>query len=410
MIEDVDIIYWVWLSQILGPGNQDVEYILSKCDSPKELYNFGQTHGFHNIKFLSHQMIEKANRISLDVAKDVVKNCKRNKFEIITIKNHQYPDKLRNIYSSPMVLYISGNIDNLKLENTLSIAIVGARDCSEYARDVAAMFSDRLSLSGVTIVSGMAIGVDSVALERAVENGGKVVSVLGCGLDIDYPLKNAELREKIANFDGGCVVSEYPPGTKPFASNFPVRNRIMAGLSDGVLVVEAGDRSGSLVTARIALDQGKDVYGVPNHIFFKNNLGVMNLLKEGAVIVTEPDDILNQYRWQYKLTNKRDNLNTNLQNKRHRFDVSGSIKIGDYSYDVVSKVKEVNVENYDQNCCLEGVLKDIFLLLKKEGPQNIDYISEKLNIRVNELLIKMTELELEGYVKNFPGMKYGVDQ
>lgn len=409
MINDSDIVYWVWLSQVLGAGNPDVEYILSKFDSPKDLYDFGKKNGFYNIKFLSNHLAKKAEKTSIDIAQNIVNTCKKNNYEIITIKNIQYPNKLINIYSSPIILYISGNIDNIKLDNILSIAIVGARNCSDYARDVTKVFSSQLSLSGVAIISGMAVGIDSIALEEALNQNSKVISVLGCGLDIDYPLKNLALKKKIENFSNGCIISEYPPGTKPFASHFPVRNRIMAGLSNGVLVVEATERSGALVTAKIAIDQGKDIYGVPNNIFFENNLGVMNLLKDGAMLVTQPDDIINQYKWQYKFNNIKNTLDIKFKNKEYKNEYNLKNKINN---NFVNKfdIDKSNKEDYNKTCDLNGILKDIFFLLLHEGPQNIDYISEKLNISVSELLINLTELELGGYIQNFPGMKYGINK
>lgn len=400
MIKDDDIVYWVWLSQILGAGHADVEYILSKFDSPQDLYNFSKSANFDKVRFLSTYLISKMKSTSIDVAIKIVERCREKGYEIVTIKDDQYPFRLKNIYSCPTLLYVSGNMGDI--DNTLAISIVGARKCSEYAKSVTKIFAKQLALSGVTIISGMAVGVDGIALEEALNNDGRVISVLGCGLDIDYPLKNLNLKKAIESSIKGCIISEYPPDTRPLAANFPIRNRIMAGLSVGVLVVEASLRSGSLITAKIATDQGKDVYGVPNNIFFENNFGAMNLLKEGANIVTCPEDIINQYRWQYNVNSVH--LKTTLQSKINKISFDSNNFLPDETDNVNITIDKRNKDDYN----LDGNLKRIFDLLLVEGQLSVDYISNKLNLPVNEVLIIITELELRGYIKNCPGMKYEV--
>lgn len=395
MIKDEDIIYWVWLSQVLGAGNTDVEYILSKFNSPKDLYNFGRKRGFDNLKFFSNYIKNKMKSVTIDAAKIIVEQCRNFGYEIVTFKDKKYPYRLKNIYASPLILYMNGDIGDI--DNILAISIIGARKCSDYAKQVAKLFSRQLSLNGVTIISGMAVGVDGISLEEALNYNGKVIAVVGCGLDVDYPFKNLGLKKRIEDSQNGCIISEYPPGTKPLAGHFPVRNRIMSGLSVGVLVVEAGVKSGSLITAKIAIDQGKDVYGVPNNIFFEKNYGAMNLLKEGAIIVTNPEDIINQYKWQYNFNriNSIESTNdTDIKNIINNID------------DNTNSVVDINVQE-DYN--LDGILKEIYSLLCNCGPRNVDYISEKLNLPVNEVLINITELELNGFIKNYPGMKYGIN-
>ncbi|MBP0979766.1 MAG: DNA-processing protein DprA [Oscillospiraceae bacterium] len=410
MIKDEDIIYWVWLSQLLGAGNPDVEYVLSNIDSPKDLYNLCLKNRFENIKFLSKYLINKAKTVKLDDAAKIIKKCKEKRYEIITIRDEIYPNRLKNIYSSPLVLYISGSLDSLyNIDNILSIAIVGSRKCSEYASEVTKLFSSELSKNKVMIISGMAVGIDGIALREALKNKSGVIGVLGCGLDVNYPIQNLDLKKQIESSPNGCVISEYPPGVRPFSAHFPVRNRIMAGLSSGVLVVEAGERSGSLITAKIATEQGKDVYGVPNNIFLENNFGTMNLLKEGAILVTEPRDILENYKYNnYKLNNIKNKKNNNIYNS--------DLKDYNLNYNLNSDKLKQAIDKFDkkdynlnkQNNNLTGVLKDIYELLGSEGPQSADYISDKLNISINEILVSITELEILGLIKNFTGMKYKI--
>lgn len=396
MIKDEGIIYWVWLSQVLGAGNTDVEYILSKFDSPKALYEFSKTQDCDNSKFFSNYIKSKMKNTSVDYAKLIVEECKNLGYEIITFKDEKYPFRLKNIYASPLILYMNGDVGNI--DDELAISIIGARKCSDYAKQVTKIFSQQLSLNGITIVSGMAVGVDGIALEEALNCNGKVIAVIGCGLDVDYPLKNLSLKKRIEASPNGCIISEYPPKTRPLAGHFPVRNRIMSGISVGVLVVEAGIRSGSLITAKMAIDQGKDVYGVPNNIFFEKNYGVINLLKDGATIVTEPQDIIQQYKWKYSFNH------INSITAKSNGELKGIVSGVDNN---TSSIIDINIKE-DYN--LDGVLKEIYYLLYNDGePRNVDYISEMLNLPVNEVLVNITELELSGLIKNYPGMKYGIN-
>ena len=408
MINDLDIPYWVWLSQVLGAGYNDIDLIFSKIENPKEIYQFGQKNGFNKLNFLPEYIINKMHSTKIDDAKKIIEKCEKNNYEIITIKDGIYPNRLKNIYASPLLLYINGQIKGI--DDILTIAIIGTRKCSEYAKKATQFFAKNLTLNGVAIISGMAVGIDGISLEESLNNGGSVISVLGCGLDVDYPTKNLKLKKLIEKSQGSCIISEYPPGTAPFSYNFPVRNRIISGLSVGVLVVEAGNRSGALITAKLAIEQGKDVYGVPNNIFFTNNVGTMKLLKDGAIIVTDPEDIISQYRWQYKLSNmslhNKNDINLKYDENKENF----------LNINLLKDNKKIKNDNFnlsinkteDIDYHLDGLINDIYFLLKKEGPKSADNISEKLNISINEVLINITKLELKGLIKTYPGMKYGV--
>lgn len=217
------------------------------------------------------------------------------KIQEIKIGEEKYPKKLLHIYHPPKVLYVIGNE---KILNDKSIAIVGCRQCSEYGSTSAYRFGYQLAEKGYHIVSGLAIGIDTYShvgtiarIRRTCGNRriGKAIAVLGSGLDVIYPKENTRLYEEIIK-TGGVIVSEYPPGTKPEKHHFPERNRIISGLSDGVLVVEAKERSGTLITVEYALDQGKDVYAIPGNITQENSFGTNELIKQGAIPVTSVDD------------------------------------------------------------------------------------------------------------------------
>lgn len=209
---------------------------------------------------------------------------------LLTCDSPQYPERLRNIASSPPLLFIAGNPAVLL---TPQVAIVGSRRCSHYGRNWASFFAQRLALSDITISSGLAVGIDSIAHRAALEVGGKTLAVLGSGLNHLYPRQHSSLAREIID-SGGAVISEYPLSTRPAAHNFPRRNRIISGLSLGVLVVEATLKSGSLITARLALEQNRDVYALPGAIGNPGSEGPHWLIQQGALLTAHPDTILEQ--------------------------------------------------------------------------------------------------------------------
>jgi len=214
--------------------------------------------------------------------------CKKEKIEIITIEDENYPGILRNIYLPPPVLYIKGKIDK-----KFRLSIVGSRNASFYGLKQAKRLSYELSLRGICIVSGLARGIDTSAHLGALEAGGITLAVLGSGLLNVYPPENRKLAEKIT--DKGALISEFPLHTPPYKRNFPRRNRIISGLSRGVVVVEASCRSGALITANYSLEQGKEVFCIPGNIDSPHSQGVLNLIKEGAKLVTCVEDILEEF-------------------------------------------------------------------------------------------------------------------
>lgn len=219
--------------------------------------------------------------------------------EEILINSEYYPEKLRYIDNPPVKLYILGN---KKILNQKGIAIVGTRRCTKYGEKCASKFSKELTIKGFNIISGLALGIDTCAhlgnvqtIENKVisENDsiGRTIAVLGCGIDKLYPKENRELAKRILK-SGGCIISEYPNGTDPKKENFPQRNRIISGLSNKVLVVEAGEKSGAIITANYAANQGKDVYAIPGNINNIQSIGTNKLIRDGAIITTCVEDIL----------------------------------------------------------------------------------------------------------------------
>ena len=208
------------------------------------------------------------------------------KIEEMTIDSKEYPEKLKNIYDPPRKIYLIGNKSLLYQKG---IAIVGARDATQYGKKIAYNLAKELSEQNIVIISGLAIGIDSYAHKGSLEKG--TIAVLGSGIDNIYPKENLELAREIIK-NKGCIISEYPLGTKPERLHFPQRNRIISGLSDGVVVIEASKKSGALITAEFALEQGKEIFAVPGDINKKQSEGTNQLIKDGAILLTSATDIL----------------------------------------------------------------------------------------------------------------------
>ena len=211
-----------------------------------------------------------------------------SKIKTITIDNENYPILLKQIYDPPKVLYVQGNVEIL---NNPSIAIVGCRDNTEYGKKAATYFSYNLAKQNINIISGLAKGIDSFAHIGALQAEGKTIAVVGNGLDTVYPKENEDLAKRIIN-QGGAIISEYSIGTKPEKEHFPARNRIISGLSKAIIVVEAKEKSGSLITVDFAIEQGKDVFAVPGNINSLNSVGTNKLIKDGAIPVSNYKEIL----------------------------------------------------------------------------------------------------------------------
>lgn len=282
-----DIKYWIWLSRIEGLNPKVLNDLLEKYDNPKIIWDKTKEELVED-EIKQKYADEITNSIYRQNLDKYLKYMNENNIEIITIKDKEYPDKLKVIYDPPVVLYIKGN-KNILNEN--SMAIVGCRLCTKYGENVAKKLAYNLSLNNINVISGLARGIDSYAHKGTLSAKGKTIAVVGCGLDRVYPEENRELFNEIIK-NNGTIISEYTIGTKPLAKNFPKRNRIISGLSNGVIVVEARERSGTLITVDFALEQGKNIYAVPGNIDNANAFGTNDLIKQGAKVVTGVQDIL----------------------------------------------------------------------------------------------------------------------
>ena len=287
-------LYWIWLSDRLGVASKYLTPLIERFESPFEIYSLTED------ELIMSGCVPKdiASRLSnknLGKAYNIMDSCTVGNIGILSYADKFYPASLRSIKDPPAVLYYKGSL--IDFNEKLCIAVVGTRTMSEYGKRTAYKMGYELASAGAVVVSGMALGVDSVAACGAITAGGKTIAVLGCGVDIVYPREHAKLKKIIEN--NGVVISEFAPGTSPMGSNFPIRNRIISGIAQGTLVIEADARSGALITARSALVQGREVFAVPGNIDESNSSGTNAMIKGGATTVLSADDILINYELTY---------------------------------------------------------------------------------------------------------------
>ncbi len=288
--------YAYWLSSLPGIGNKTIRRLLEICGGTAE--GVYQANEKQWKKVLRSRQLEAMKQITKEwnLEKEYEK-LTRNGIVFYSMEDMEYPKRLRHIPDAPYSIFLKGR---MPMEDCLSVAIIGARDCSEYGSFVAAELGKRLGEQGIQIISGMARGIDGISQEAALAVGGMSYGVLGCGVDICYPASNRKLYEKLIT-EGG-VLSTYLPGTKPSARLFPPRNRIVSGLADVIIVIEARRKSGTLITVDMALEQGKDVYVVPGRITDRLSDGCNSLIRQGAGIILSPEDFLEEIvamkKWQ----------------------------------------------------------------------------------------------------------------
>lgn len=287
-------IHWIWLAHRPGVNDRMKVALLEHFRDPEEIY-YAESGIFDHLGFLSPDARESLRDKDLSQAKKILGDCDRKGLGILTFRDAAYPARLRNISDPPMVLYYKGRIP--ELDASPVIGVVGTRHASAYGLTAAKRMGYQIGKCGGIVVSGMAFGIDAVAMSGALTAGQKVVGVLGCGADIVYPAANRGLFRDVENY--GCILSEFPPGTQPTKWSFPKRNRIISGLSCGVLVVEAPEKSGALITASLAAEQGRDVFVVPGNIDQTGFIGSNRLLRQGAIAVSTGWDILSEYEALY---------------------------------------------------------------------------------------------------------------
>ena len=280
--------YWIWFSLIKGLGSRKKQELLNIYKTPEKIYNLMKEE-LINIKGIGKNTVN--NIMNTNIKTEINRHIDymiKNNINLVTIYEKEYPKSLKQIYDFPICLYIKGNKEIL---NNKSIAIIGCREASDYGIKAAKYFSYNLAKNNINIVSGLAKGIDSYAHIGSLCAKGKTIAVVGNGLDTVYPKENSKLIEEIINNDG-AIISEYPLGSKPEKLNFVARNRIISGLCEKIIVIEAKEKSGTLLTVDFALEQGRDVFCVPGNINSVNSIGTNELIKNGAKVATTYLDIL----------------------------------------------------------------------------------------------------------------------
>lgn len=300
----------------------------------------------------------------------------------ITPFEKEYPDKLRNIPDAPAGLYIRGKAP---MESDITVAMIGARDCSEYGRYVAEELGSFLGKNGVTVVSGMARGIDGISQWAALEAGGTSIGILGCGVDICYPAKNRMLFDRL--LEQGTIVSEYPPGTPPRPMNFPARNRIVSGLADAVVVIEARSRSGTLITVDMALEQGREVFVVPGRVTDRLSDGCNRLIKQGASIMLSPEELLEELRELKEQSRER---------------IAGALPVKENTVKENTVKENINLKvRYEENRQKQGVwvsalppeLRKVYQALDFY-PQSVDQIMARLSSGTSQKQVAVQLIQL----------------
>ena len=288
------LIHWLWFATRTGLGDKLKSALLSHFEDPESVY-FAPEPEFERFEDLSASAVESLTDKDLTQCEEILARCQEKGIHILTYQDAAYPARLKNISDPPMVLYYKGTLP--AFDELPVIGVVGTRKASVYGLTTAKRLGYQIAACGAAVVSGAASGIDGVAMKGALTAGGTVVGVLGCGADVVYPASNRWLYADTEKY--GCLLSEFPPGTPPVGRNFPRRNRIISGLSCGVLVVEAPEKSGALITARLSADQGRDVFVVPANIDVESAKGSNALLRDGAIPVSSGWDIVSEYRHQF---------------------------------------------------------------------------------------------------------------
>ena len=291
---DDDSLYWIWLADKCGPASKDIARLIGRFESPFEIYRL-ESEEIETLDFIGARLKSALSEKSLEGAYSILKYCKKNKVDIITYSSKKYPSRLRSLEDPPAVLYCLGRLPDL--DRRLCIGVVGTRKISAYGMQTSYKISYEMAAANICVISGMALGVDAVAACGALEAGGDTVAVLGCGIDIVDPKAHAKLKSSICK--SGAVITEFPPSEPPYGRNFPKRNRLISGLSQGVLIIEGNSSSGAMITAERAISQGREVFALPGKVNESNSEGPNELIKRGANVALCSEDIILHYDFLY---------------------------------------------------------------------------------------------------------------
>lgn len=387
--------YWLWLITRKGLGARGAYLVARYFPTPEAAY-FADPKTYASIGGLRNA----APLLDKDLSKpeEILRQCYEKGIYIITLQDAAYPKRLRALEDPPIVLFCRGVVPDL---NGPAVGVVGTRKATLYGLNQARRMGYGLSHCGCTLVSGAAKGIDAEAMRGALLGGSPVVAVLGCGVDIAYPKENKSLLKDV--MEHGCVLSEYPPGTLPLPEHFPVRNRIISGLSLGVLVVEAPAISGALISAHRALDQGRDVFALPANVGQASSEGNLQLLREGAVLVRDAWDLLQEYAGQFPDTlrlREQSGWDKGFTPKEEAAAPQSEAK------KAIDKEKDSNYIDAKKNMDELQPEQRRLMELLQDGPVLVDELSEALQQPAGCVLAQLTILEVKGFIRRLPGGKF----
>ena len=417
-------LYYIWLSLACGAGSALPQKLLGVFEKAEDIYSASKEEFEEKCAFdIDGGVLGRLCAKDLSDSEKILEFCAKNNVSVLNCDNKLYPKRLRNIRAFPVVLYYKGRLPDI--DDNLCISMVGTRKMTDYGKRAAYELARELASCGAVIVSGMAEGIDSAAHKGCLIEGGFTIAVFGCGIDKVYPYENKRLMDKI--IEKGLIMTEYQPGTEPKGFHFPVRNRIISGLSQAVLVVEADYRSGALITAKTALFQGREIYAVPGNINSKNSIGTNNLIKNQAGLVTEAYDILSEYEHLYshrinigktKYHNNKNNYALKKdrdKNKREAVNkLSEKIKnTGDNNNaGQINKTNMPEVSLSEKLSALKIILNNsemkIFEIFHEKRDSKIHTDEIKLDMSVSEVMNTLTFLEIYGIITSLPGDYYKI--
>lgn len=393
-------LYWIWLSAGLGPAIQCLDLLCAYEWNPYDIYCASAQEIF-SLNILTRKRVEKLKSFPIEKAEEFLRISNENGWNVITPSSEYYPQRLLDLQDLPLVLYADGNLNALR--NEMSISVVGARKASDYGKAVARAISSALADIDFCIVSGGALGVDSSAHLGALDSDGETVCVLGCGLGTKYLMENEELRRKIAK--NGVVITEFPPFAPAGRTTFPLRNRIISGMSLGTVIVEAGEKSGSLITARLASEQGRDVFAVPGDLVSSSYLGTNNLIRNGAIPVFSPNDILEEYISDYfdRLHAEDRFPDDEIIRRAQKY-----LMMPEENTQKPEKPKKPKIPQAKKRPAPEKLSEKAATVYNIVGtePVHVDDIKDRSGLTVNETLSALTELEIYGLVAQTSGRQY----
>ncbi len=413
------MVYWIWLTTRKGLRRSTVRQLLEYFETAEDIYFAGD--GEYRLAGVGEAERQALAQKDLEEAREILRRCGEADIHVASCRDAQYPNRLRNIPDPPVLLYYTGVLP--PVDDAPLVAVVGSRRSSAYGLSCAKRLGFQIAMCGGIVVSGLALGGDAMAMVGAVSARKPVVGVLGCGVDVVYPRQNRHLYEDVRRV--GCLISEYPPGTPPRKGHFPARNRILSGLSVGVVVVEAPAKSGALITASQALEQGRDLFAVPGNIGVPACAGSNRLLKEGAYLVESGWDVMQMYQALYpgRVTEYREGQRLEASPGELRTYgrapeaapqlVAEPPPEGPEPAEKPASADKKSVDNpapggyIDVQAVLDTVSPDErAILLQLETPRHVDQLAEACAMTAGRVLASLTLLEIKQYITRLPGNRY----